>query len=88
MTVNQEAYFCGSSTCAPGRFRQARDQVPKIQNVPEFLQLLFLFSFQLTGEATLQIASNPVLPFNALDIALEIQKNLKGNFFAPESEPR
>ncbi|XP_066478364.1 inactive N-acetylated-alpha-linked acidic dipeptidase-like protein 2 [Tiliqua scincoides] len=32
---------------------------------------------KLTGEVTLQIASNPVLPFNALDIALEIQKNLK-----------
>ncbi|XP_053166090.1 inactive N-acetylated-alpha-linked acidic dipeptidase-like protein 2 isoform X3 [Hemicordylus capensis] len=32
---------------------------------------------KLTGEATLQIASSPVLPFNALDIALEVQKNLK-----------
>lgn len=34
---------------------------------------------KLTGEVTLQISSNPVLPFNALDIALEVQKNLKGD---------
>ncbi|KAM3834543.1 inactive N-acetylated-alpha-linked acidic dipeptidase-like protein 2 isoform 3-T6 [Vipera latastei] len=32
---------------------------------------------KLTGEAILQIASKPVLPFNALDIALEVQKNLQ-----------
>ncbi|XP_054840173.1 inactive N-acetylated-alpha-linked acidic dipeptidase-like protein 2 [Eublepharis macularius] len=32
---------------------------------------------KLTGEVILQIASNPVLPFNALDIALEVQKSLK-----------
>lgn len=36
--------------------------------------------FQLTGEVTLQIANEPVLPFNALDIALEVQNSLKGNF--------
>ncbi|NWY52423.1 NADL2 protein, partial [Chionis minor] len=34
---------------------------------------------KLTGQVTLQIASEPVLPFNALDIALEVQNNLKGN---------
>lgn len=45
-----------------------------------FLFFSFSFSFQLTGEAILQIASKPVLPFNALDIALEVQKNLQGNF--------
>jgi N-acetylated-alpha-linked acidic dipeptidase len=28
----------------------------------------------------LQIANEPVLPFNALDIALEVQNSLKGNF--------
>ncbi|XP_058043405.1 inactive N-acetylated-alpha-linked acidic dipeptidase-like protein 2 isoform X3 [Ahaetulla prasina] len=32
---------------------------------------------KLTGEAILQIASKPVLPFNALDIALEVQENLQ-----------
>nr|XP_006139250.1 inactive N-acetylated-alpha-linked acidic dipeptidase-like protein 2 [Pelodiscus sinensis] len=32
---------------------------------------------KLTAEVTLQIASEPVLPFNALDIALEVQKSLK-----------
>ncbi|NWQ93374.1 NADL2 protein, partial [Burhinus bistriatus] len=35
---------------------------------------------KLTGQVTLQIANEPVLPFNALDIALEVQNNLKGNF--------
>ncbi|XP_075617643.1 inactive N-acetylated-alpha-linked acidic dipeptidase-like protein 2 isoform X1 [Balearica regulorum gibbericeps] len=33
---------------------------------------------KLTGQVTLQIASEPVLPFNALDIALEVQNSLKG----------
>ncbi|XP_026710761.1 inactive N-acetylated-alpha-linked acidic dipeptidase-like protein 2 [Athene cunicularia] len=32
---------------------------------------------KLTGQVTLQIASEPVLPFNALDIALEVQNSLK-----------
>ncbi|XP_072789254.1 inactive N-acetylated-alpha-linked acidic dipeptidase-like protein 2 isoform X3 [Taeniopygia guttata] len=34
---------------------------------------------KLTGQVTLQIASDPVLPFNALDIALEVQNSLKGD---------
>ncbi|XP_068001127.1 inactive N-acetylated-alpha-linked acidic dipeptidase-like protein 2 isoform X1 [Melanerpes formicivorus] len=34
---------------------------------------------KLTGQVALQIASEPVLPFNALDIALEVQNNLKGD---------
>ncbi|KAI4548133.1 hypothetical protein MG293_000463 [Ovis ammon polii] len=34
---------------------------------------------KLSGEVILQIASEPVLPFNALDIALEVQNNLKGD---------
>ncbi|XP_061493332.1 inactive N-acetylated-alpha-linked acidic dipeptidase-like protein 2 isoform X2 [Rhineura floridana] len=32
---------------------------------------------KLTGAVILQIANNPVLPFNALDIALEVQKSFK-----------
>ncbi|XP_028587434.2 inactive N-acetylated-alpha-linked acidic dipeptidase-like protein 2 isoform X1 [Podarcis muralis] len=32
---------------------------------------------KLTGEVILQIANNPVLPFNALDIALEVQKSFR-----------
>lgn len=40
----------------------------------------FFCIFQLTGQVTLQIANEPVLPFNALDIALEVQNSLKGNF--------
>ncbi|NWX98261.1 NADL2 protein, partial [Nothoprocta ornata] len=36
---------------------------------------------KLTGQVTLRIATEPVLPFNALDIALEVQNNLKGNFY-------
>ncbi|XP_056421190.1 inactive N-acetylated-alpha-linked acidic dipeptidase-like protein 2 [Hyla sarda] len=34
---------------------------------------------KLTSEMVLRIASDPVLPFNALDIALEIQKRIEGN---------
>ncbi|KAM4770284.1 inactive N-acetylated-alpha-linked acidic dipeptidase-like protein 2 isoform 3-T3 [Cyanocitta cristata] len=34
---------------------------------------------KLTGQVTLQIATDPVLPFNALDIALEVQNSLKGD---------
>ncbi|ELK25458.1 Inactive N-acetylated-alpha-linked acidic dipeptidase-like protein 2 [Myotis davidii] len=34
---------------------------------------------QLSGEVILQIANEPVLPFNALDIALEVQNSLKGD---------
>lgn len=41
---------------------------------------VFFFFFQLSGEVILQIANEPVLPFNALDIALEVQNSLKGNF--------
>ncbi|XP_051041671.1 inactive N-acetylated-alpha-linked acidic dipeptidase-like protein 2 [Phodopus roborovskii] len=33
---------------------------------------------KLSGEVILQIASEPVLPFNALDIALGVQNSLKG----------
>ncbi|NXQ33578.1 NADL2 protein, partial [Alaudala cheleensis] len=32
---------------------------------------------KLTGQVTLQIATAPVLPFNALDIALQVQNSLK-----------
>ncbi|NWR70206.1 NADL2 protein, partial [Centropus unirufus] len=35
---------------------------------------------KLTGQVALQIANAPVLPFNALDVALEVQNSLKGNF--------
>ncbi|XP_060027961.1 inactive N-acetylated-alpha-linked acidic dipeptidase-like protein 2 isoform X2 [Erinaceus europaeus] len=34
---------------------------------------------KLSGEVILQIANEPVLPLNALDLALEVQKSLKGN---------
>uniref|UniRef100_A0A8D0QC38 Peptidase M28 domain-containing protein n=1 Tax=Sus scrofa TaxID=9823 RepID=A0A8D0QC38_PIG len=34
---------------------------------------------ELSGEVILQIANEPVLPFNALDIALEVQNSLKGD---------
>ncbi|XP_051482429.1 inactive N-acetylated-alpha-linked acidic dipeptidase-like protein 2 isoform X2 [Apus apus] len=34
---------------------------------------------KLTGQVTLQIANEPVLPFNALDVALEVQNSLKGD---------
>lgn len=43
------------------------------------LCFVLFYIFQLTGQVTLQIANEPVLPFNALDIALEVQNSLKGN---------
>ncbi|KFV11320.1 Inactive N-acetylated-alpha-linked acidic dipeptidase-like 2, partial [Tauraco erythrolophus] len=39
---------------------------------------------KLTGQVALQIASEPVLPFNALDIALEVQNSLKGEADIPQ----
>ncbi|XP_068403539.1 inactive N-acetylated-alpha-linked acidic dipeptidase-like protein 2 isoform X3 [Eschrichtius robustus] len=36
-------------------------------------------ALELSGEVILQIANEPVLPFNALDIALEVQNSLKGD---------
>uniref|UniRef100_A0AAA9SV21 N-acetylated alpha-linked acidic dipeptidase like 2 n=1 Tax=Bos taurus TaxID=9913 RepID=A0AAA9SV21_BOVIN len=36
-------------------------------------------TLELSGEVILQIANEPVLPFNALDIALEVQNSLKGD---------
>lgn len=52
------------------------NQKPLILNASIFC----VFLFQLTGEVILQIANEPVLPFNALDVALEVQNSLKGNF--------
>nr|XP_031537465.1 inactive N-acetylated-alpha-linked acidic dipeptidase-like protein 2 isoform X3 [Vicugna pacos] len=36
-------------------------------------------ALELLGEVILQIADGPILPFNALDIALEVQNSLKGD---------
>ncbi|NXL41859.1 NADL2 protein, partial [Podilymbus podiceps] len=43
---------------------------------------------KLTGQVTLRIANEPVLPFNALDIALEVQNSLKGNFCGEVDVPQ
>ncbi|XP_075719775.1 inactive N-acetylated-alpha-linked acidic dipeptidase-like protein 2 [Rhinoderma darwinii] len=40
------------------------------------------YAAKLTSEMVLRIASDPVLPFNALDIALEIQKQIEGDVSA------
>ncbi|XP_032114139.1 inactive N-acetylated-alpha-linked acidic dipeptidase-like protein 2 isoform X3 [Sapajus apella] len=48
--------------------------VPSVQFAYEDIKTL-----ELSGEVILQIANEPVLPFNALDIALEVQNNLKGD---------
>ena len=56
-------------------------EVLAIKSARNYLTVFGFFCiFQLTGQVTLQIASEPVLPFNALDIALEVQNSLKGNF--------
>ncbi|XP_073434919.1 inactive N-acetylated-alpha-linked acidic dipeptidase-like protein 2 isoform X4 [Dendrobates tinctorius] len=48
------------------------------QQIDAFIQL-HEYIAKLTSEMVLRIASDPVLPFNALDIALEIQKRMEGN---------
>lgn len=57
------------------------EEVLVIISVKNYLTILCVFFciFQFSGYATLQIANEPVLPFNALDIALEIQNSLRGN---------
>ncbi|XP_071998878.1 inactive N-acetylated-alpha-linked acidic dipeptidase-like protein 2 isoform X2 [Engystomops pustulosus] len=48
-----------------------------IQKIDAFFHLHEIIG-KLTSEMVLRIASDPVLPFNALDIALEIQKQIEG----------
>ncbi|XP_004424775.1 PREDICTED: inactive N-acetylated-alpha-linked acidic dipeptidase-like protein 2 [Ceratotherium simum simum] len=50
----------------------------KIEEMDPFFNLHETIT-KLSGEVILQIANEPVLPFNALDIALEVQNNLKGD---------
>ncbi|KAM9604261.1 inactive N-acetylated-alpha-linked acidic dipeptidase-like protein 2 isoform 1-T1 [Trichechus inunguis] len=50
----------------------------KIEEMDPFFNLHETIT-KLSGEVILQIANEPVLPFNALDIALEVQNSLKGN---------
>lgn len=38
----------------------------------------FVLSMQITAEAILRLATDPVLPFYPLDIALDVQNKLKG----------
>ncbi|XP_036902398.1 inactive N-acetylated-alpha-linked acidic dipeptidase-like protein 2 isoform X2 [Sturnira hondurensis] len=49
----------------------------KIEEMDPFFKLHETIT-KLSGEVILQIANEPVLPFNALDIALEVQNSLKG----------
>ncbi|XP_059778011.1 inactive N-acetylated-alpha-linked acidic dipeptidase-like protein 2 isoform X4 [Balaenoptera ricei] len=50
----------------------------KIEEMDPFFNLHETIA-KLSGEVILQIANEPVLPFNALDIALEVQNSLKGD---------
>ncbi|XP_062960623.1 inactive N-acetylated-alpha-linked acidic dipeptidase-like protein 2 [Cynocephalus volans] len=50
----------------------------KIEEMDPFFNLHETVT-KLSGEVILQIANDPVLPFNALDIALEVQSSLKGD---------
>ncbi|CAD7690999.1 unnamed protein product [Nyctereutes procyonoides] len=50
----------------------------KIEEMDPFFNLHETIT-KLTGEVILQIANEPVLPFNALDVALEVQNSLKGD---------
>ncbi|XP_042810914.1 inactive N-acetylated-alpha-linked acidic dipeptidase-like protein 2 isoform X1 [Panthera leo] len=50
----------------------------KIEEMDPFFHLHETIT-KLSGEVILQIANEPVLPFNALDIAIEVQNSLKGD---------
>lgn len=50
----------------------------KIEEMDPFFSLHETVT-KLSGEVILQIANEPVLPFNALDIAIEVQNSLKGD---------
>lgn len=50
----------------------------KIEEMDPFFKLHETIA-KLSGEVILQIANEPVLPFNALDIALEVQNSLKAD---------
>ncbi|XP_075859884.1 inactive N-acetylated-alpha-linked acidic dipeptidase-like protein 2 isoform X2 [Microcebus murinus] len=50
----------------------------KIEEMDPFFKLHETIT-KLSGEVILQIANEPVLPYNALDIALEVQNSLKGD---------
>lgn len=50
----------------------------KNDNLNYLILQILPFLFQLSGEVILQIASEPVLPFSALDIALKVQNSLRG----------
>ncbi|XP_021558247.1 inactive N-acetylated-alpha-linked acidic dipeptidase-like protein 2 [Neomonachus schauinslandi] len=50
----------------------------KIEEMDPFFNLHETIT-KLSGEVILQIANEPVLPFNALDVALEVQNSLKGD---------
>lgn len=50
----------------------------KIEEMDPFFTLHETIT-KLSGEVILQIANEPVLPFNALDIAIEVQNSLKGD---------
>ncbi|XP_014445818.1 inactive N-acetylated-alpha-linked acidic dipeptidase-like protein 2 isoform X2 [Tupaia chinensis] len=54
----------------------------KIEELDPFFNLHETIT-KLSGEVILQIANEPVLPFNALDIALEVQNSLKGDPSSP-----
>ncbi|XP_069328098.1 inactive N-acetylated-alpha-linked acidic dipeptidase-like protein 2 [Eulemur rufifrons] len=50
----------------------------KIEEMDPFFKLHETIT-KLSGEVILQIANEPVLPYSALDIALEVQNSLKGD---------
>ncbi|XP_045859174.1 inactive N-acetylated-alpha-linked acidic dipeptidase-like protein 2 isoform X1 [Meles meles] len=54
------------------------ERARKIEEMDPFFNLHETIT-KLSGEVILQIANEPVLPFNALDVALEVQNSLKGD---------
>ncbi|XP_069849753.1 inactive N-acetylated-alpha-linked acidic dipeptidase-like protein 2 [Dipodomys merriami] len=73
--INSQVSYKGPSFLSEAIFPKP---ATKIEETDPFFNFHTTIA-KLSGEVLLQIASDPVLPFNALDIALEVQNRLKGD---------
>uniref|UniRef100_A0A8C5QU21 N-acetylated alpha-linked acidic dipeptidase like 2 n=1 Tax=Leptobrachium leishanense TaxID=445787 RepID=A0A8C5QU21_9ANUR len=80
------------SIASPSLQQLISDSIKKVPNIfseavfikkdsQQVIPFFYLHEYiaKLTLEMVLQITSEPLLPFNALDVALEIQKNIEGD---------
>lgn len=69
-----------SKWCRGAHDKQIMWYLKAAESFNHFIFFCFFFFFlQMTAEAMLRLANDPVLPFYPLDIALDVQNKLKGN---------